>query len=106
MEVLTVREMEKADQLAIASGTSGFALMLSAGRAVAEAAIELVERGPILVVAGSGNNGGDGEEGFLHDGTIHSDLNVCLFLSAFGASFFFIQHRPCCHCRRRVSVVP
>jgi hydroxyethylthiazole kinase-like uncharacterized protein yjeF len=60
MEVLTVPEMEKADQLAIASGTSGFALMLSAGRAVAEAAIELVERGPILVVAGSGNNGGDG----------------------------------------------
>lgn len=60
MEVLTVPEMQKADQLAIAGGTSGFALMLSAGRAVAEAAVDLVERGPILVVAGGGNNGGDG----------------------------------------------
>lgn len=60
MEVLTVSEMQKADQLAIAGGTSGFALMLSAGRVVAEAAVDLVERGPVLVVAGGGNNGGDG----------------------------------------------
>jgi hydroxyethylthiazole kinase-like uncharacterized protein yjeF len=60
MEILTVTEMEKADQLAIAAGTSGFALMLSAGRAVAEAAMDLVEHGPVLVVAGGGNNGGDG----------------------------------------------
>ena len=44
MEILTVTEMEKADQLAIASGTSGFALMLSAGRAVAEAAMKSVAR--------------------------------------------------------------
>ncbi len=60
MEVLTVSEMTKADQLAIAGGGSGFALMLSAGRAVADAAVDLVERGPVLVVAGAGNNGGDG----------------------------------------------
>lgn len=60
MEILTTTEMATADQLAIAAGTSGFALMLSAGRAVAEAAMDLVERGPILVVAGAGNNGGDG----------------------------------------------
>src|ERR1700674_1743891 len=39
---------------------TGFALMLSAGQAVAEAAMNLVEEGPILVVAGRGNNGGDG----------------------------------------------
>jgi hydroxyethylthiazole kinase-like uncharacterized protein yjeF len=52
--------MERADRLAIAEGTSGFALMLSAGQAVAEAAMDLVEDGPIVVVAGSGNNGGDG----------------------------------------------
>ena len=44
----------------IAAGTPGFELMLSAGQAVAEAAMELVEEGPILVVAGRGNNGGDG----------------------------------------------
>ena len=60
MEVLTSAEMERADRLSIAAGTPGFALMLSAGQAVAEAAIDLVEAGPILVVAGRGNNGGDG----------------------------------------------
>jgi ADP-dependent NAD(P)H-hydrate dehydratase / NAD(P)H-hydrate epimerase len=60
MEVLTTAEMERADRLTIAAGTPGFALMLSAGQAVAEAAADLVEQGPILVVAGSGNNGGDG----------------------------------------------
>jgi hydroxyethylthiazole kinase-like uncharacterized protein yjeF len=60
MEVLTTAEMEHADRLAIAGGTPGFALMLRAGQAVAEAAMELAEQGPILVVAGRGNNGGDG----------------------------------------------
>jgi hydroxyethylthiazole kinase-like uncharacterized protein yjeF len=60
MEVLTTAEMELADRLAIAGGTPGFALMLRAGQAVAEAAMDLVEQGPILVVAGRGNNGGDG----------------------------------------------
>src|SRR4051795_7893256 len=60
MEVLTTAEMEQADRLAVAGGTSGFALMLRAGQAVAVAAMDLVERGPILVVAGRGNNGGDG----------------------------------------------
>jgi ADP-dependent NAD(P)H-hydrate dehydratase / NAD(P)H-hydrate epimerase len=60
MEVLTTAEMERADRLTIAAGTPGFALMLSAGQAVAEAAQDLVEEGPILVIAGPGNNGGDG----------------------------------------------
>jgi hydroxyethylthiazole kinase-like uncharacterized protein yjeF len=60
MEVLTTAEMERADRLTIAAGTPGFALMLSAGQAVAEAAMDLVGEGPILVVAGRGNNGGDG----------------------------------------------
>ena len=60
MEVLTTSEMERADHLTIAAGRPGFALMLSAGQAVAEAAMDLAEEGPIVVVAGSGNNGGDG----------------------------------------------
>src|SRR5713226_4726630 len=60
MEVLTTAEMERSDQLTIAAGTPGFALMLSAGQAVAEAAMDLVEEGPVVVVAGRGNNGGDG----------------------------------------------
>ncbi len=60
MEVLTTSEMEHADRLTITAGTPGFALMLSAGQAVAEAAMDLAEEGPIVVVAGRGNNGGDG----------------------------------------------
>src|SRR3954453_12478052 len=60
MHVLTTGEMEQADRLTIAGGTPGFALMLSAGQAVARAAMDLVEEGPIVVVAGRGNNGGDG----------------------------------------------
>ena len=60
MEVLTTSEMERADRLTIAAGTPGFALMMSAGQAVAEAAMALAGEGPIVVVAGRGNNGGDG----------------------------------------------
>ncbi|WP_375412822.1 NAD(P)H-hydrate dehydratase [uncultured Bradyrhizobium sp.] len=60
MDVLTTAEMEHADRLTVAAGTPGFALMLRAGQAVAEAAMDLVEQGAILVVAGRGNNGGDG----------------------------------------------
>ncbi|MFQ3455302.1 NAD(P)H-hydrate dehydratase [Bradyrhizobium sp. UFLA01-814] len=60
MDVLTTTEMERADRLTIAAGTPGFALMMSAGQAVAEAAMDLVEEGPIVVVTGRGNNGGDG----------------------------------------------
>lgn len=60
MEVLTSGEMAEADRLTIADGTSGFELMREAGRAVAEAAADLAEAGPILIVAGPGNNGGDG----------------------------------------------
>ncbi|MBB1093521.1 NAD(P)H-hydrate epimerase, partial [Rhodopseudomonas palustris] len=60
MELLTPAEMDRADLLTISGGSSGFALMLHAGRHVAQAAIELVETGPILVVVGPGNNGGDG----------------------------------------------
>ncbi|MGJ4893134.1 NAD(P)H-hydrate dehydratase [Bradyrhizobium sp. HKCCYLRH3099] len=60
MDILTTSEMERADRLTIAAGTPGFSLMLSAGQAVAAAAMDLVEAGPIVVVCGPGNNGGDG----------------------------------------------
>ncbi|MCL2716988.1 MAG: NAD(P)H-hydrate dehydratase [Alphaproteobacteria bacterium] len=60
MEILTNSEMQAADQLTISAGTPGFTLMLAAGQLVAEAAQQLVPVGPILVIAGPGNNGGDG----------------------------------------------
>ncbi len=60
MEVLTSAEMAKADLLTIESGMTCFELMVNAGRAVAEVAEDLVEEGEVLVVAGRGNNGGDG----------------------------------------------
>jgi hydroxyethylthiazole kinase-like uncharacterized protein yjeF len=60
MEILTAAEMQRADQLTIADGVPGFALMRNAGRAVADVAADMVEEGAILVVAGRGNNGGDG----------------------------------------------
>src|SRR5260370_370773 len=60
MEVLTTAEMERADQLTIAAGTPGFALMLSAGQAVADAAMDLGEEGTVVVDAGRGHNGGNG----------------------------------------------
>jgi hydroxyethylthiazole kinase-like uncharacterized protein yjeF len=52
--------MTRADQITIRDGTPGFALMREAGRAVADVAEAMAERGSILVVAGRGNNGGDG----------------------------------------------
>jgi hydroxyethylthiazole kinase-like uncharacterized protein yjeF len=60
-ELLTSAEMADADRLAIAGGIAGSELMESAGRAVAEAVAERHPSGSrIVVVAGPGNNGGDG----------------------------------------------
>ncbi|CAN5162760.1 bifunctional ADP-dependent NAD(P)H-hydrate dehydratase/NAD(P)H-hydrate epimerase [soil metagenome] len=60
MEILTVSEMASADLAAISGGTSGFALMRRAGLAVADVVDAIAPHGAILVVAGRGNNGGDG----------------------------------------------
>jgi hydroxyethylthiazole kinase-like uncharacterized protein yjeF len=60
VELLTPGEMAEADRLTIEAGTGSFELMLRAGAAVADAARRMVERGKMLVLAGPGNNGGDG----------------------------------------------
>ena len=58
-ELLTPIEMAEADRLTIAAGTSGIDLMERAGAAVADAAMAFGPRS-VVVVAGPGNNGGDG----------------------------------------------
>jgi ADP-dependent NAD(P)H-hydrate dehydratase / NAD(P)H-hydrate epimerase len=61
IEVLTNAEMGEADRLTIAQGTAGLALMENAGKAVAEAVTAMQPSGRrVVVLAGPGNNGGDG----------------------------------------------
>ncbi|NVO14780.1 MAG: NAD(P)H-hydrate dehydratase [Rhodoplanes sp.] len=60
-ELLTTAEMGECDRLTIAAGTPGIVLMENAGRAVADAVARRDPPGSrVVVVAGPGNNGGDG----------------------------------------------
>jgi hydroxyethylthiazole kinase-like uncharacterized protein yjeF len=60
IELLTPDEMARCDRAAIAAGVPGMALMERAGAAVARAVIEMTPGPAIVVLAGPGNNGGDG----------------------------------------------
>jgi ADP-dependent NAD(P)H-hydrate dehydratase / NAD(P)H-hydrate epimerase len=58
--ILTVAEMARADAAAIAAGAPGLTLMERAGTAVADAISGRFTPRPTVVLAGPGNNGGDG----------------------------------------------
>ncbi|HEX9462045.1 MAG TPA: NAD(P)H-hydrate dehydratase [Alphaproteobacteria bacterium] len=58
--LLTVAEMSRADRLAVEAGTPGVALMAAAGAAVADTVRRRFPPGPVSVLCGPGNNGGDG----------------------------------------------
>jgi hydroxyethylthiazole kinase-like uncharacterized protein yjeF len=61
IELLTPSEMAKVDAAAIAGGVPGETLMEAAGAAVADAVVRRFgEARRVLVLAGPGNNGGDG----------------------------------------------
>lgn len=60
IELLTPDEMAESDRLTIAGGVAGIALMERAGRAVADAVARRPLGTRVVVVAGPGNNGGDG----------------------------------------------
>ncbi|HHL40131.1 MAG TPA: NAD(P)H-hydrate dehydratase [Deltaproteobacteria bacterium] len=63
MRLVDARTMKEMDRRAMETyGVSGLQLMENAGRGVADVAVSMLDggRGPVAVVAGKGNNGGDG----------------------------------------------
>ena len=71
--------MRAVDAWAIESrGIPSLDLMEAAGRAVAEAVLEVSTGGPVRVVCGKGNNGGDGLVAARHLATTGADVDVLL----------------------------
>ncbi len=60
LELLTTEEMGRADKAAVAAGVPSERLMEAAGSAVARAIVRRWAPRPTVVLAGPGNNGGDG----------------------------------------------
>jgi len=58
--LLTVTQMDQADRLAVASGLSPEDLMARAGGAVADEILARSSMRPVVVLCGTGGNGGDG----------------------------------------------
>lgn len=64
--ILTAAAMRAAEQVAIDSGTPVETLMERAGAALAEAVYRFAGPMPVLILAGPGNNGGDGRVAARH----------------------------------------
>lgn len=61
VRILSAAQMRWADAETVATGISGFDLMDRAGKAVTDAVLEhMPDFGRVVIVTGSGNNGGDG----------------------------------------------
>ena len=60
MKIVTVAQMRQIEQRCAAMGLPPDVLMENAGRAIADALRSEADRGPVVVLVGPGNNGGDG----------------------------------------------
>ncbi|MBS1233381.1 MAG: hypothetical protein H6R42_1035, partial [Nitrospirae bacterium] len=79
MKVVTAKEMKEIDSKTIREfGLSSIVLMERAGLAVSESIKELFGRKKIIVISGSGNNGGDGLVVARHLHNEGWDVNVFL----------------------------
>lgn len=115
MRLLTGSEMEEAERWAARrQGLSAETLMERAGEAVADRAAEIAPAGPIAIIAGKGNNGGDGrvaanlltQRGVpvrlvdLADASVQADVDAALAAALEGAAlavdavFGFSLHGP------------
>jgi NAD(P)H-hydrate epimerase len=82
MKLATAAQMREMDRRTMEEyGLPGLVLMENAGRAVADAAWELLpeEGGRVLVLAGKGNNGGDGFVAARHLISVGVEVAVMLF---------------------------
>ena len=59
-KIFSIKEIKKIEKLEFKRRGSSFSLMINAGINCAKKILELKEKFPIVVVSGSGNNGGDG----------------------------------------------